>query len=146
MPSNDNRLYYNRVSRRGLQLPVKKAFLDARPIVKTPADEGAGTEAVYYSEADGLTLEQFLRLYAPHRAALFDESNGPPKDNRLGTLADHPDGLPEAMTHALIGPPAMRAEEVEAIVLQAAEAGVPIRAVLIHFEDLPDYLANGIGE
>ena len=138
MPTNDSRLYYLRLTKAGFSnIPVKQAFLDNRPLVKTPGDEE--TDPVHYTEADGLTLLDYMRLLAPHRVALYREEGGKAREH-LGTLDRHPDALPDDMTHAVAGLPEMTPEEIEAVVLTAQEVGQPIREVLIHFARLPEYL------
>jgi hypothetical protein len=130
MPTNDERLYYIRLSKAGFSgLPVQQEFLDARPLVKPEATEEE--EAVYYTEADGLTFEQAMRLYKPHSVALMKEVDGEAPVN-LGTLADH-DELPEEMTHVFfaLNGPKMGPFEIAALVRQADAVGQPINHVLI---------------
>ncbi len=67
MPTNDSR-YYARI-RRSLyegtdsdNTKYPQALLDARPVVKTPADD-EGNPAVYYTEADdGLTVKEMFEV------------------------------------------------------------------------------------
>lgn len=143
MPTNDERLYYIRLSKAGFStLPVKQAFLDARPLVKTPATDEE--EAVYYAEADALTFEAAMRLYKPHTVALYQEVEGEaPK--HLGTLDQH-DPLPEEMTHAFyaLNSPKMGPFEIAALVRQADTVGAPINHVLVPWgENKRKYLSTG---
>jgi hypothetical protein len=143
MPTNDERNYYIRNTKVGFQnLLVAQAFFDARPLVKTEATEEE--EAVYYTEADGLTFEQAMRLYKPHSVALMKEVDGEAPVN-LGTLADH-DELPEEMTHVFfaLNGPKMGPFEIAALVRQADAVGQPINEVLIPWgTDKTAYLQTG---
>lgn len=141
--NNDSRTHYFRFSKAGFQtVPVDQAFLDARPLIKTPADEEAGTPAVYYKWEDGLTYEQALRIYAPHQVALMAESESNAPEN-LGSLADH-EVLPEEMTHAFWGMHGLSALEIAAAVRQADALGKSINEILIPWGATKNaYLATG---
>ena len=128
MPSSDSRTHYIRLTKAGFEtLTVKQAFLDRRPLVKVEATEE--DPAVYYSEADGLTFEQAMRLYAPESVALMQEAEGVTPVN-LGTL-EASETLPEDMTHAFFGLHNLSAVEIAELVRQADQIGAPINSVLI---------------
>ncbi len=148
MPSNDSRQNYLRNTITGFTtLPVPQSFLDNRPLVKTPADEDAGTEAVYYTEADGLTYFEAMKLYRPHSVGFYDESAGAPNDNMLGTLADYdtPEDIPEEATNVFYGLHDWTADETADAVRQADALGMPISQVLFPWgAKVQEYLNNGI--
>ena len=147
MPTNDERLYYIRLTKAGFQgLAVKQAFLDARPLVKVSADEEAEppVEEVLYTEQDNLTYEAAMRLYKPHSVALLQEVEGDAPIN-LGTL-DQYDTLPEEMTHAFfaLSNPKLQPLEIAALAAQAASVNTPLNQVLIPWgADKNNYLTTG---
>ena len=57
----DNRYHFRMTPARYQALPCPEAFLLKRPLIKTPATEEA--EAVYYTLADNLTIEQAIGIY-----------------------------------------------------------------------------------
>ena len=57
----DNRYYFRLTPARYQALPCPEAFLIKRPLIKEPATEE--TDAVYYTAADGLTIEQAIGIY-----------------------------------------------------------------------------------
>jgi len=52
--------------------PCPQAVLDQFALVKTPADEESGTEAVLYSEADGLTIQQAIEAAGIPKAYMIE--------------------------------------------------------------------------
>lgn len=54
------------------QLPCPQAFLDKYKLIKTPATED--TEAVYYTEADGLTIWQAMEKHGGYVLWNYDGS------------------------------------------------------------------------
>lgn len=73
----DNRTYFRLTPARFSALLCPAEFLAKRPIIKTPADEDEGTEAVYYTAADGLTIQQGIEL-SNIPVAYYDESGAAP--------------------------------------------------------------------
>lgn len=57
----DNRYHFRLKPAIYQALPCPEAFLLKRPLIKEPATEE--TEAVYYTFADGLTIEQAILIY-----------------------------------------------------------------------------------
>lgn len=147
MPTNDERIYYIRLTKSGFQnLSVSQAFFDARPLVKTPADEDAGTAAVFYSEADNLSYEVALRLYKPHSVACMQESAGEGvAPLNLGILTDL-NPLPAECTHVFfaLNSPVLQPLEIAALAGQAAYLNIPLNQVLIPWGvDQFKYLESG---
>lgn len=98
MPTNDNRTKYFLHDLGFAQtFNVSQSFWDAYPTVKTEATEEA--EAVMYSEADGLTHYEGLKLAMPSRVSYIIHSEGTPPVN-LGPMSDH-ETPPEGATHLL---------------------------------------------
>lgn len=71
----DNRTYYRLLPASYTDILCPGAFLEKRPIEKTPADDEGG--ATYYTASDGLTIEQALTL-ANIPVTFYDESGDAP--------------------------------------------------------------------
>ncbi len=79
----DNRYHFRLTPERFTTLPAPEPFLIKRPLIKEPAT--VDTEAVYYTVADGLTIEQALVLHyaqtgsGKRQVQYMDESGDKPE-------------------------------------------------------------------
>lgn len=145
MPSSDSRTHYIRNTIAGFTtLTVPQSFLDNRPLVKIEAAEG--TEATYYTAADGLTFFDAMKFYSPQSVAFYDESAGAPQDNQLTTLdkVDTVDDIPAEATHVFYGLHDWTPDEQMDTYLQLNSMGIdPKSVVFLWGAPVNDYLANG---
>jgi hypothetical protein len=146
MASNDSRTHYLRNTIAGFTtLTVPQSFLDNRPLIKTEGDEEK--PPTFYTEADGLTFFEAMKLYRPHSVAFYNESAGAPKDNLLCTLADvdTPADIPEVATCVFYGLHDWQPEEQMDAYLQIHKMGLnPRHYVFLWGPQVQDYLQNGI--
>ena len=79
----DNRYHFRLTPARFTTLPAPEPFLIKRPLIKEPATEE--TEAVYYTAADGLTIEQAIGIYYAQTGSgkikpqFYSEAGGKPQ-------------------------------------------------------------------
>jgi hypothetical protein len=144
MPSSDTRQQYLRNTIAGFTtLTVPQSFLDNRPLVKTEATDEA--DAVYYTEADGLTFFDAMKLYRPSSVGFYDESGDNPE--LLTTLdnVETPADIPAEADVAFYGLHEWTADETADAVRQADALGVPVSQMLFPWgAKVQEYLNNGI--
>jgi hypothetical protein len=144
MPSNDSRQHYLRNTIAGFTtLTVPQSFLDNRPLLKTEATETE--EATYYTEADGLTFFEAMKLYRPHSVGFYDESGDKPRLVTTLDQVDTPEDIPEDATNVFYGLHDWQPEEIGDAVRQADALGISLSQVLFPWgRAVQKYFENGI--
>ena len=114
-------------------IPCPQAVLDQFALVKTPADEESGTEAVLYSEADGLTIQQAIEAAGIPKAYMIEGDAAPVQ---TGDITE--------ATHVLLVLPPLLPTALEPFFALARGMGANLNQCLLYAESsYKTYLSTG---
>ena len=132
MPSNDNRFYLRIFPQVATTTVCPQALLDQFKLIKIPATDEA--EAVYYTEADGLTIHEAATMAGIHFAFMDEPESGKP--SQVETI--------EEANMILYALPPLLPTALEPIFAMARQLGVdPNHTLLYANASYEPWLTNG---